>query len=403
MSPDIEIGNDVVPFENKQFAKSNYLISAKYKSTLMENKLLAIGLMNVQNDNGRLVSKLPASYLRSLLCKGKKNGSFYDQLFNTALRMTDRKVVMQDEEGFDIFHLTPRARYSKKESIFYIYWEDSLRDYIHDIKKNFTILNLSVLVSFDSVFSYRLYELLKSKAYYPKGEYRDDYVFHYKLGLAELKLDLGAVDSSSDKVQKILIPAGRQKSTPDYERAVEIAEEKKFNDWYNFRRSVLDVAVKEINKKTDLYIEYEPEKSGRGGKVVAVNFVIYDMEKRKKQVEKDNKKEQKKLSENDKIEFIYEIMDIFSIKLKPKDLRMIAEAAEYDKEKIEKANQVFESYHGEIENVVGFIISAIKDGYEASEKKKKKNSFNNFHQREYDYDQLELQILRNDMGIKEEE
>lgn len=402
MAPEIE--NDVVPFENKQFAKSNYLISAKYKSTLMENKLLAIGLMNVQNDNGRLVSKLPASYLRSLLCKGKKNGSFYDQLFNTALRMTDRKVVMQDEEGFDIFHLTPRARYSKKESIFYIYWEDSLRDYIHDIKKNFTILNLSVLVSFDSVFAYRLYELLKSKAYYPKGENREDYVFHYKLGLAELKLDLGAVNSSSDKVQKILIPAGRQKSTPDYEKAVEVAEEKKFNDWYNFRRSVLDVAIKEINKKTDLYIEYEPEKSGRGGKVVAVDFIIYDMEKRKKQVEKDKeKKEKNQLSENDKIEFIYEIMDIFSFKLKPKDLKMIAEAAEYDKGKIERANQVFESYHGNIENVVGFIISAIKDGYETGEKKKGKNIFHNFHQREYDYDQLELQFLRKDMIIEEEE
>ena len=44
--------------------------------------------------------------------------------------------------------------------------------------------------------------------------------------------------------------------------------------WADFRRFILDSAVKEINEKSDLDVSYEKGKTGRGGKVISLIFSI---------------------------------------------------------------------------------------------------------------------------------
>ena len=62
---------------------------------------------------------------------------------------------------------------------------------------------------------------------------------------------------------------------PDCDKAVERASEKSFKDWYEFRRGVIDVAVKEINEVDNgTYVTYEANKAGQGGKVYSITFFV---------------------------------------------------------------------------------------------------------------------------------
>ena len=70
----------------------------------------------------------------------------------------------------------------------------------------------------------------------------------------------------------------------------------------------------------------------------------------------------------------------------------IADAADNDKEKISKAFKVLESQTKEIDNPVGFIISAIINEYNISQPykpKSKRIGFNDFEHNDYDFDQID--------------
>ena len=83
------------------------------------------------------------------------------------------------------------------------------------------------------------------------------------------------------------------------------------------------------------------------------------------------------------------------------DISVICKAAEYDIQKIEKAYMVASSSTNAIDNLVGFMIKAIKENYDLPVKKengKKQNKFNNFHQRDYNFDEYERALLNRDQA-----
>ena len=84
------------PYKDNKYSKSNYLISAKYASSLLENKITAISLAKIQkkeyveDKNGRIVCNMTANELRKLL--NANAGSFYSQLEPVAINMTSRTL-----------------------------------------------------------------------------------------------------------------------------------------------------------------------------------------------------------------------------------------------------------------------------------------------------------------------
>ena len=98
-----------------------------------------------------------------------------------------------------------------------------------------------------------------------------------------------------------------------------------------------------------------------------------------------------------------EINEVFGyLGLSEQDISAIAKASDYDIEKCKKARTVLESQTKKIGNVAGWLIAAIKGNFEISEKApaKRKNSFHNFNEREYDYAELERSLLRKGMGLE---
>ena len=104
------------------------------------------------------------------------------------------------------------------------------------------------------------------------------------------------------------------------------------------------------------------------------------------------KKSVRILTQEERDEFIDSLNDIISERLKFRDLRAIAEAADYDISKVEKAYRVM-SGKSNINDVTAFMISAIRGGYE--EPVKKASGYGSYEQKAYDFAELENKLLDN--------
>ncbi|WP_027206268.1 replication initiation protein [Butyrivibrio fibrisolvens] len=409
--------NNIVK-KGDNYKKSNFLITSKYKSSILENKILSIALANaddIHEESEGLVYEIAVSDLKRKMNISKSYGSFYDKLDDAAKSMTGRTIGTSNKKNRTFDYISVVTRATSKDGIFRIIFNPALKENIIDIKDKFTVLKLSTMLSFKSSYSLRLYELLKDELQEikwqqdrdaitlgKKNTYRQENLFKYEtsIGLAELKLEMGVVNAELDKVKRVL-----QGKNPDYEKAVASSPEQIFKSWSDFRRRVLEKATEEINEKTDLHVDFEADKAGRGGKVVGVTFIITDS-KSYKNSNAGIKTESSDVfmddlgdpyiveaEELDIDDLIDKVRMIISENLKTKEIKSILQAADNDISKIKDAYELA-GKQSEIENLVGWMISAIKNGYTATPKRKN-NTYSDFEQNTYDYELLEDELRAN--------
>lgn len=405
--------NNIVK-KGDNYKKSNFLITSKYKSSILENKILSIALANaddIHEESEGLVYEIAVSDLKRKMNISKSYGSFYDKLDDAAKSMTGRTIGTSNKKNRTFDYISVVTRATSKDGIFRIIFNPALKENIIDIKDKFTVLKLSTMLSFKSSYSLRLYELLKDELQEikwqqdreaitsgKKNTYRQENLFKYEtsIGLAELKLEMGVVNAELDKVKRVL-----QGKNPDYEKAVASSPEQIFKSWSDFRRRVLEKATEEINEKTDLHVEFEADKAGRGGKVVGVTFIITDSKSYKNAPKASSDVLMDDLGELDIVEMeeldIDDLIDkvrlIISENLKTKEIKSILQAANNDITKIKDAYELACKQSG-IDNLVGWMIAAIKNGYTVTQKKKE-FSYNDFEQNTYDYELLEDELRAN--------
>ena len=394
-------GNMQVVAPSQDFAKSNSLISAKYRASLVECKLMSISLSQADKMvkeeveiNGEVVPVFTSTMYSSDLTKqlGVTSKNLPTQLRSAYTKMAARQIGVEENGEFMYRNLFIGSDY--KNGVFKLYYNPLLGNYYRKLSSNFTMLNLEEQLSFRSIYSFRLHEVLKQKCYGEKTNKQEGIESTKYTGIrysvAEMKLMMGTVEADSTACRNVL---NKTSGAPDYERAVEVAKDKTNDRWADFKRYCIDPAVKEINAKTSMHVEYETEKSGQGGKVHSLIFSVTI-----KNAEVESKEPSEKirvLSEDDKLEFILELKDLMG-DLTAKDLRGIAEASSYDLDKCKRAFDVYRnSDKDSIDNPTGFIIRAIQDGWEPKKKAAKKNPFNAYKQNEYDYDELEAKLISN--------
>lgn len=98
-----------------------------------------------------------------------------------------------------------------------------------------------------------------------------------------------------------------------------------------------------------------------------------------------------RLTEAEKDQFHDKVMNLISEKVSIPDIRSISEAAEYDLEKVKRAYEV--ACSTKVNDMTAFMIAAIKKGY----KRRNGNygSFDSYMRTEYDFEELEKEILAN--------
>jgi plasmid replication initiation protein len=182
------------------------------------------------------------------------------------LMKTDIKIERPDNSGVLRINVCSQAEYIKNEGRITIQFTDSIMPYLAQVKQKFVLYNLKEIARFNSLYTTRLYELLK--------EFQDT----------------GYMLRSVEQLRKIF------------------AVGEKFKLYADFKKYTFGHACKEINDNYNMGLRFEEMKEGR--RIVAVKFffkktIVHKVTNQKTGIEKNlyekpkariKKKETKKIN-----------------------------------------------------------------------------------------------------------
>lgn len=242
--------------------KGNQVIQAKFKGTLLENQLIAIGTARLPYDGSSFTVKIYPEELQKLI-KKQDNHGLYNRLKTAAQNMTTGYSFFMEKDGnFGSYALIKSCVY--EDGVFEIRFNDDLKDsgMLGKLKTNYTAYPLANVLNFESPYSFRIYEIIRSYAW----KCRDDSPAVARYDIDELKCMIGIVDVNDPDVRKYI-------QQRNWSEAVKAAKYKTYERWDNFKKKVLDKAMIEIKEKSDYFFDYKLER-GRGGKYQTIIFII---------------------------------------------------------------------------------------------------------------------------------
>jgi hypothetical protein len=210
----------------------NGLVEAHYRLSTLEKKLVAIVVSMIQPADQELKSyALTVKQVQALLeVKGK---DYYAQLRNLTRGILKKPLSLQFQNG-DWLNCNwfSSIRYFKTEGSIRFRIDPELRPFLLDLKTQFTSYELKYALSLKSFYAIRLYEILKQY------------------------LNIGKRQFDIEKLRALL--------------GIEIDKYPQYND---FKKRVIDPAVKEINQGSDLRISFQEKKHVR--KITSLAFQIW--------------------------------------------------------------------------------------------------------------------------------
>lgn len=227
----IKINNSKL-VKNETVIQHNNLIEAKYRLTLQEKRLLLWLVSQVDSTDNDFKEHLLniTEFAEMVNIRGDR---LYSELQAITRRLMQRIITIRPVNENRLIQVAwlGAVDYKFEKGIVALSFHPHLKPFMIELKKNFTTFKLSDVIGLKSVHAIRIFELLKQ---YEEIGKRTIY-------LQELREFCGINQSQ-------------------YQR---------FND---FKRYILEIAKREINFRTPIFIEYEEIKSSR--KVTEINFLI---------------------------------------------------------------------------------------------------------------------------------
>lgn len=224
--------------KNSVVAQSNRLIESRYTLTVGEQRLiLAMASLIHPEDDDFIAYEIKISDLAKILNTDQKNA--YREADKITDRIMERFITIPEEDGLLKVSWVSSCKYNRKRGSISFQFDPNLKPYLLKLKAEFTSLRLTVVAQFKSIYTIRIYGLLKQ--YERIGSREIDY--------AELRAILGIEDSQ-------------------------------YPVFKDFRKRVLDQAKKEFESKvkpsssfkSDLTFDLETIRKGR--KITRLRFVI---------------------------------------------------------------------------------------------------------------------------------
>lgn len=206
--------------EEKIVLQHNAITSGKYDYSACMMDILFMVLASLEKDK----RKYTIHAIDIELITGRKWN--YQQLKNSTEIIGSRVFEIQTEKKFIQMWLFSSVVYNLGEGSFTITINEDALPYFFELKNNFTAIHLKSVLSCSSKYAKRLYGFA--------CQWRS--VGTKRFEILELKKMLGLVD---------------KKGIEQFERI------------YDFKKNVLDIAVKQINENTDISFSYELRKRGR--------------------------------------------------------------------------------------------------------------------------------------------
>lgn len=265
------MGRENEPLQNLSLYKSNEMISAKYKSSLLENQVMAIALtrieVNSKEKDAPLEAKLYPGELKRLV---SDDSHIYRDLKRLAKSITGHTMVIEDGKGnFKAFSVVPNAEYT--DGVFTVKFNNVLREHILGLEKNYTTLELSVMTDFTKNSSFRIYELLKKDIYKSRPDVNGGAV-QVEYNISEFRFMIGLANGDDPTVRNEMSKMGN-KIDWDYLYSRLEKKDRKYEKWYDLQKCVLSKAQIELEEKSDIRFDFEGIREGH--KMGRILFTIY--------------------------------------------------------------------------------------------------------------------------------
>ncbi|WP_347552986.1 replication initiation protein (plasmid) [Pseudalkalibacillus hwajinpoensis] len=309
--------------------KSNELIESTYKLSLQEQRILLVMASKVQPSDETLKTYSFRARDFIEIIGNKKGTGFYSYLKEIVKGLQTKVLTIKKNGQERDYSWVITSIYEKNEGYITLQFHPDLKDLFLELKEKFTTYQLENVVRLNSVYSIRIYELLKQYERLKKRQ----------LTMLELRSLLGI-------------------------------EPTKYKQYGHFKNKVLLVAQTEINQKTDINFELNEIKTGR--KVTSIEFKINGNSNKEVKVITEPKLEKTLESEEPNLftmtqnEDVLEIQEIgltLGLKLSEK---LIKEWLKYPKENIiDLMNMI--KYKDDIKNPIGYISTVLPK--QAQEKK----------------------------------
>lgn len=236
ITKDSELGT-----KNRFIVQHNSLVEARYRLSLQEKRVILWLLTQIKpEDKDFNLHKLEIVEFAKMT--GLKSNNQYSKLQEVTLNLMKRVIKIDKPENKTILQIAwlSCAEYHLTKGYVDLGFDPRLRPYLLQLKSHFTKLTLSDMMQLNSIYSIRIYELLK-------------------------------------QYQSI----GKRKTSIQNLRECCGIDEQEYKKYNNFKKDVLERAKAEISAKTDIEIDYLEIKESR--KIVSIEWIITkkDLEKEK--------------------------------------------------------------------------------------------------------------------------
>ena len=138
---------------------ANELIKASQKMTLQEMKLIQIAIAQIKKDDEQLNTYVTiASDLAKFLNTDVRN--IYRDYDNITDKLMGNIIKIQDEDRIKKFQWVSYCEYNRDTQEIKIRLHDELKPYLMGLNQLYTQITLEEIVSFNSYYALRLYQLL---------------------------------------------------------------------------------------------------------------------------------------------------------------------------------------------------------------------------------------------------
>lgn len=222
---------------NSVVTHSNQLTEARYSLTLGEQKVVLFLISKISPDDTHL-KDYNIKVQDFGIMMGLTGHSLYQRMDETLDRLMSRVIHIPKKTGYLKIGWVSSAEYIKGKGIVQLRFDAKLKPYLLQLREQFTRYRLYVVTQFQSAYSVRIYMLLKQ--YERIGEREFD--------LAEFREMLGI-------------------------------EKKKYSQFKDFRKWVLNQAKKEFDRKDDngvalCDITFDLETIREGRRINRLKFII---------------------------------------------------------------------------------------------------------------------------------
>lgn len=217
----------------RRVVKHNDLVKARSNLSKIEHRVIAMLIAQLDRDDESF--DLQRIHIRDIIEKsGSSSQDLYSRGKEICQRLLNQKIQIQTEENgrrvYEGYNALDKIRYVEGDGYIEARFNDSMKPFLLELKRRFTIYQLEAFMQLGSRYSMRIYELLKMRE-----------------GLRWLRMPV-------EQLRELL------------------SCEDKYSRFGDFRRRVIERAQSEVNSTTDISFTYKVEREGQSP--VRINFMI---------------------------------------------------------------------------------------------------------------------------------